>query len=177
MISNNKKNISNLKKNIPFMKWIIEVAEEKIIEHRLLKKQFNSNEEFIVFTIIWMRVFKSIVKEINDLPSDKDNKLTADIFIKNFYLNQKNEYLGMTINGVTRESEIPRSTVKRIIETLIKKSLVARNSKNLITPTIEVRDAMKIYRQYIFKSNSRIYNIFNELKLKYLYDEDEIFKL
>ena len=32
---------TNLKKNIPFMEWIIEVAEEKIIEHRLLKKEFS----------------------------------------------------------------------------------------------------------------------------------------
>ena len=30
--------VTNLKKNIPFMAWLIEVAEEKIIEHRLLKK-------------------------------------------------------------------------------------------------------------------------------------------
>ena len=47
--------------------------------------------------------------------------------------------------------------------------------KNLIIPTINVRDAMKNYRQYIYKSNKRISNIFNELDLKNLYDENDIF--
>ena len=168
---------SNLKKNLPFMELIIEVAEEKIIEHRLLKKEFNSHEEFIVFTIIWIRVFKTIfnkLKEDSLCNTEIEDIITVDEYIKEFYLNQKNEYLGMTINAVTREGEIPRSTVKRIIENLIEKKLVKKNSKNLVIPTSQVRDAMKFYRQYIYKSNKRIYSIFENLNLKDLYDENSI---
>ena len=164
---------SHLTKNIPFMSWLIEVAEEKIIEHRLLKKTFNSHEEFIVFTIIWMRVFKTIFKELKKDSLNKENIL-VDEYIKKFYLNQKDEYLGMTINAITRESKIPRSTVKRIIEKLINKELVKKNPKNLIIPTIKVRDEMKFYRQYIYKSNKRINSIFEDLNLKNLYDENNI---
>ena len=43
MLGLSKNKVSKLKKNIPFMSWLIEVAEEKIIEHRLLKKEFNSH--------------------------------------------------------------------------------------------------------------------------------------
>ena len=31
------------------MSWLIEIAEEKIIEHRLLKKVFNSHESILLF--------------------------------------------------------------------------------------------------------------------------------
>ena len=160
------------------MEWIIEVAEEKIIEHRLLKKKFNSHEEFIIFTIIWMRVFKKIFKNIKDLQLNDINiyeNISVDDYIKDFYSNQKDEYLGMTINAVTRESEIPRSTVKRIIENLIKRSLVKKNPNNLIIPTIKVRDHMKFYRQYIFKSNNKISKLFNDLNIKNSYDEKNIY--
>ena len=43
------------KNYIPLVNWLTEVAEEKIIEHRLLKKKFKSHDEFIIFTIIWLK--------------------------------------------------------------------------------------------------------------------------
>ena len=163
---------SSLQKNIPLMAWLIEIAEEKIIEHRLLKKAFNSHEEFIIFTIIWMRVFKTMFKNLEqDSSSNKHKNTSVDQYVKNFYLNQEDEYLGMTINAITRESEIPRTTVKRIIENLIEKKLVTKNSKKLIIPTFRVRDAMKSYRQYIFKSNKKNYSLFENLNLKNLFDD------
>ena len=179
MLTANKKILlqTSLQKNIPFMKWLIEVAEEKIIEHRLLKEQFNSHEEFIIFTIIWMRVFKTIVKKLKEdsLNNCKIKKhILVDEYIKKFYQNQNDEYLGMTINAITRESKIPRSTAKRIIENLIKKKLVTKNIKNLIIPTVRVRDAMKEYRKYIYKSNKKIYSLFESLDLNNLYNEDTI---
>ena len=167
----------HLKKNIPLMTWLIEIAEEKIIEHRLLKKKFKSHEEFIIFTIIWMRVFKTIFTKLkkDSIRSDYNRKnILVDNYIKNYYLNQQDQYLGMTINAITRESEIPRSTVKRIIENLIKKKLVTKNLKNLIIPTYKVRDAMRYYRQYIYKSHKRTYSIFETLNMMNLYDENNI---
>ncbi|MDC6448070.1 hypothetical protein PQZ42_03195, partial [Alphaproteobacteria bacterium] len=71
-------------------------------------------------------------------------------------------------------SQIPRSTSKRIIEKLIKKKLVSKNSKNLIIPTANVRDTMKSYRKYIYKSSKKIHTIFESLNLKNMYDEDNI---
>ena len=168
---------SDLQKNIPFMEWLIEIAEEKIIEHRLLKKEFNSHEEFIVFTIIWIRVFKTMFKKLEKESiknSFKQTNTITDTYIKNFYTNQQDEYLGMTINAITRESEIPRSTAKRIIENLIKKKLVTKNSKTLIIPTYRVRDAMEFYREYINTSHKRTYSIFETRNLMHIYDEKNI---
>ena len=164
-----------IEKNIPFMSWIIEVAEEKIIEHRLLKQKFSSHDEFIIFTIIWLRVYKKIYIELKTGGLAKKNidlNISLDDFIKKFYKDQKDQYLGMTINAITRESLIPRSTVKRNIEKLISQKLLQRNLKNLIIPTSKVRDAMENYRKYIFKSNKKNYNLFRSLDLQNRYDEE-----
>lgn len=174
-----KKNsaISQLQKNIPFMAWLIEIAEDKIIEHRLIKKEFHSHEEFIIFTIIWMRVFKTIYKTLKKESINinfMNKNILVDKYIKDFYQKQEDEYLGMTINAITRESEIPRSTCKRIIENLINKKLVNRNKKNLIIPTYKVRDVMKNYRKYIFTSNKKNYLLFESLNLKNIFDENNI---
>jgi TPP-dependent 2-oxoacid decarboxylase len=158
------------KEYIPFMQWIIEVAEEKISEHTILKKEFKSHEEFIVFTIIWMRVYKDIIKKIK---IDNSNE-SIDTLIKNFYKEQKNAYLGITINAITRESLIPRSTVKRIVENLILEKLVSKNVNRLIIPNYQVRDKMKKYRQYIFKSNKKLSNLFLNLNLEDKYDEENL---
>ena len=174
---NKKFSKSHLGHNLPLMTWMIEIAEEKIVEHRLLKKKFKSHEEFIIFTIIWMRVFKTIVKNLKKdclTNSAIEKNVSINEYVKKFYLTQKNDYLGMTINAITRESETPRTTTKRIIENLIIKELVTKNSKNLITPTYKVRDAMKYYRQYIFKSHKRTYLIFETLALMSKYDENNI---
>ena len=168
----------NISKYIPFMSWLIEVAEEKIIEHRELKKEFNSHEEFIIFTIVWMRVYKHLFQNLKKESQEdtcQENCKTIDHVIKDFYKNQNNVHLGITINAITRESLIPRSTVKRIIERLISKKLVKRNLNQLIIPTSKVRDTMQNYRQFIFRSNKKISNIFNEFDLKNKYEDDDNF--
>ena len=96
-----------------------------------------------------MRVYKSIIHKIQY----NETELNIDEIMKNFYINQSNQYVGMTINAVARESEIPRTTVKRIIENLINNKLLQRNNKNYIIPTDKVREYMTNYRQYIYKQS------------------------
>ena len=159
---------NEIKECIYFMNWITEVAEEKIVEHRLLKTIFNSHEEFIIFTIIWMRVYKALCKKIKiDFQNNriKESKKLFDEYIKNFYENQKDIYLGMTINAVSRESTIPRSTVKRAIDQLISRGLIKKNDNGLIIPTSKVRSTMEKYRKHIFQSNNKLYELFNNFDL------------
>jgi DNA-binding MarR family transcriptional regulator len=160
-----------MKKFLPFIEWIIEVAENKIIEHRLLKINFNSQEEFIVFTIVWLRVYKKLFQKINNLNSN----IPIDQFIKKFYNNQEDKYLGMTINAITRESNSPRTTVKRIVDKLIEKGLVSRSNNKLIIPTEKVRDLMRDYRRFTFKSHKDLFNLFNKLELNKKYNENDNF--
>ena len=162
---------NKIKKYIPFTEWIIEVAEEKILEHKLIKKIFNSHEEFIIFTIIWMRVYKKLFQSLKE---DNSN-LSFDKYIKKFYLNQNDKYLGITINAISRESEIPRSTVKRIVERLIIENIVSRNMNRLIIPTPKVRNLMKGYRKFTYVSNKKLFNIFNNSNIMDKYNENDNF--
>ena len=164
---------NDIENYMPFMQWTVEVAEEKILEHKLLQNAFNTHEEFIIFTIIWLRVYKFLLQDIKGEKLQKNVRISTDKYIKNFYINQNNQFLGITINAISRESEIPRTTVKRYVEKLILKNLVKRNLNNLIIPTSKVRDFMKNYRKYIFKSNKKIYKIYKDLDLENIHDSEE----
>ena len=148
------------------MQWIVEVAENEITEHRLLKKTFKSYEEFIIFTIIWIRVYKHLYISLKN--SEIEHNL--DKYIKDYYINPKNQFLGMTINAITRESEVPRSTVKRIIENLISRNLLSRNKNRLIIPTSRVREVMEQYRIYMYESNKDLYKLFNNIEVENKYE-------
>ena len=76
----------------------------------------------------------------------------------------------MTINAITRESEVPRSTVKRIIENLISRNLLSRNKNRLIIPTSRVREVMEQYRIYMYESNKDLYKLFNNIEVENKYE-------
>ena len=81
----------------------------------------------------------------------------------------------MTINAISRESEIPRSTTKRIIDKLIDKNLMARNKNGLIIPTFNVRDKMKNYRTFLYNSHKKLNKIYSYNNLIEKYDNDDTF--
>lgn len=161
----------HIKEYVPFIKWIIEVAENKIVEHRLIKKKFSSHEEFVVFTIIWLRVYKNLFFELKR----SNTKKNLDQFIKDYYNSQSNRYLGITINALTRESMIPRTTVKRIVDKLMNKKLVLKNFNRLVIPTDKVRDIMKEYRKFVYKSHLNLSELFYDLELDKNFDENDNF--
>ena len=39
------------KETIPYLKWVTEVVEERIIEDNIIRKEFGSKDEFIIFSI------------------------------------------------------------------------------------------------------------------------------
>ena len=163
---------TSTEKYIPFTEWLLEVAEQKIIEYRLLKNDFASQEEFIIFTIIWMRSYQNFFQKLKTT----NTSLSFEMFIKNHYNDIKeSNYLGMTINAVSRESEIPRSTTKRIIEKLIDKNLLSRNTNRLIIPTFNVRNKMKNYRKFLYNSHKKLNKIYLNNNLIEKYDDDDNF--
>ena len=156
------------KNYIPLVNWLTEVAEEKIIEHRLLKKKFKSHDEFIIFTIIWLRTYKNIPKFIQD-----SNAVDSiDNLIKEFYDCSTKKQLGITINAVSRESKIPRTTTKRLIEGLIKKKYITKDHSRLLSPTSMIRNLMKDYRKYNFTSQKKLSTLLNNLNLENFYDKN-----
>ena len=134
----------------------------------MLKKKFKSHDEFIIFTIIWLRTYKNIPKFIQD-----SNAVDSiDNLIKEFYDCSPKKKLGITINAVSRESKIPRTTTKRLIEGLIKKKYITKDHSRLLSPTSMIRNLMKDYRKYNFTSQKKLSTLLNNLNLENFYDKN-----
>ena len=60
----------------------------------------------------------------------------------------------------------PDQQLSELLKKLIKRELLQKNVNRLIIPTSKVRDLMKDYRHYIYKSNKKSLLLFDSLDLK-----------
>lgn len=168
--------------------WILEVGEERLVEHKFLKENFYSREDYIVFLFILMRFSKKFNSEIRDVVNNKsDNKFIKskfpnpnikgnelDEFIIQYYEKVKNmKHYGTTRRAISLQTNIPRTSVARIVGRLMKSKLVTVTKKdNLIVPTALARKKFSDYRKYIFTSFKRLNKMFNDAHLEDLNPND-----
>ncbi len=171
-----------------YFDWILEVGEERLLEQKLLKEDFDSREEFMVFLVITLRFSRKLISEVRDSMANKsDNKLIkskfsnpsitgkeVDEFIMQYYEKAKNlKHYGTTRRAISQQTNIPRTSVKRILDRLMKRKLVTvTNNDNLIVPTALARKKFSAYRKYIFTSFKRLNKIFNDSHLEDLNSND-----
>jgi len=55
-----------IKKYHSYYDWILKVAEERLVEQKLLKEHFDSREEFMVFLVVTLRFSKKLLAEAKD---------------------------------------------------------------------------------------------------------------
>ena len=168
--------------------WIIEVAEERLVEQKFLKENFYSREDYTVFLFVLLRFSKKLTSEIrNSTVNKSDNEFIKstfpnanitgdelDEFIMQYYEKVKNlKHYGTTRRAISQQTNIPRTSVKRILDRLIKKKLVTvTNNDNLIVPTSFARKKFTDYRKYLFASFKRLNKIFNDSHLEDLNPND-----
>ena len=168
--------------------WIMEVGEERLVEQKFLKENFYSREDYTVFLFILLRFSKKLSSEIRDSTANKsDNKFIKstfsnpnitgdelDEFIMQYYEKVKNlKHYGTTRRAISQQTNIPRTSVKRILDRLMKRKLVrATKNDNLIVPTALARKKFSDYRKYLFASFKRLNKIFNDSHLEYLNPND-----
>ena len=168
--------------------WIIEVAEERLVEQKFLKENFYSREDYMVFLFVLLRFSKKLTSEIRDSTANRSvNKFIKstfpkpnikgdelDEFIMQYYEKVKNlKHYGVTRRTISKQTNIPRTSVKRILDRLMKRKLVTvTNNDNLIVPTALARKKFSDYRKYLFTSFKRLNKIFNDSHLEYLNPND-----
>jgi hypothetical protein len=168
--------------------WILEVGEERLVEHKFLRENFYSREDYIVFLFILMRFSRKLSSEVKDVVNNKsDNELIKKAFPKSnitgdelnkfilqYYENVKNmKHYGVTRRSISLQTNIPRTSVARIIGRLRKSKLVTVTKKdNLIVPTALARKKFTDYRKYIFTSFKRLNKMFNDAHLEDLNTND-----
>ncbi|MDA1283642.1 MAG: hypothetical protein O3C61_01810 [Proteobacteria bacterium] len=127
-----------------------------------IKELFSSVEEYMVLHCIASHNSKDLILEIKSSGLIVD----ADLYIKNYWdslINKKNS--GVSIHGISRDTEIPRSTVKRWTNSLIKKGLIIKNLDGYLVPTGLIREYCKDLRELVSKEHIDFANFYSSLKI------------
>ena len=122
-----------------------------------IKELFSSVEEFMILHCISSHNTKDLISEIKASEPIVD----VDLYIKNYWdslINKKNS--GVSIHGISRDTEIPRTTVKRWTDSLIKKKLIDKNLEGYLVPTGLIREYCKDLREFAIKEHIDFANFY-----------------
>mgnify|MGYP001277161438 FL=1 len=127
-----------------------------------IKELFSSVEEYMVLHCIASHNSKDLILEIKSSGLIVD----ADLYIKNYWdslINKKNS--GVSIHGISRDTEIPRTTVKRWTNSLIQRGLIIKNLDGYLVPTGLIREYCKDLRELVSKEHIDFANFYSSLKI------------
>ena len=127
-----------------------------------IKELFSSVEEYMVLHCIASHNSKDLILEIKSSGLVVD----ADLYIKNYWdslINKKNS--GVSIHGISRDTEIPRTTVKRWTNSLIQRGLIIKNLDGYLVPTGLIREYCKDLRELVSKEHIDFANFYSSLKI------------
>ena len=105
-------------------------------QFKKIRELFSGLEEYMVLYCIVSRNLKELLHELKTSQPLKD----IDLVVEEFWDKLKNEKnSGVSIHGISRDTEIPRTTVTRLSNNLIKKKLITKNADGYLVPTSLVR--------------------------------------
>ena len=120
------------KKTLIDMVLFSKIANRQITRFKKIKEKFSTIEEYIVLHCIRSRSYKDLISSITDSSFIED----LDLFISNYLSDLKiKKNSGVSIHGISRDTGIPRTTVKRNTDNLIKKKLVIKNDEGYLVVT------------------------------------------
>ena len=127
-----------------------------------IKELFSSVEEYMVLHCIASHNSKDLILEIKS----SGLIVNADLYIKNYWdslINKKHS--GVSIHGISRDTEIPRTTVKRWTNSLIQRGLIIKNLDGYLVPTGLIREYCKDLRELVSKEHIDFANFYSSLKI------------
>ncbi len=130
-----------------------------------IKERFSSLEEYMVLDCIASHNISNLVEAIKSHNSSSG----IDLFIEQFWNNLKlKKNSGVSIHGISRDTNIPRTTVKRMSDNLIKKKLIIKNIDGYLVPTGLIHIYCKELRNIISKNQIEFVNFYNSLNVNNL---------
>lgn len=133
-----------------------EVLSEDIISfYKSMRHEYGSIDNMLVLLSVSSRVKNQISNAVqNSNNYDEAKKQLKDL------LKINEDTLGVNISGISRETDIPRTTVRRICEQLIQKGMLKRNKSNLIIPDFKYRQQNQTGRQAMNDFFQAVFNKF-----------------
>jgi len=121
-----------------FIKTYLSIAEDLIVWYRNIREVHRNLDNFLVLLSVANFHKKEITDGVVGSPNIDDQELTSKSIIARIPKEK-----GVSINGIVRETGIPRTSVKRIIDRYLKKKVFKKNSQGLITIGINYRSNNK----------------------------------
>ena len=121
-----------------FIKTYLSIAEDLIVWYRNIREVHRNLDNFLVLLSVANFHKKEITEGVVGSPNIDDQELTSKSIIARIPKEK-----GVSINGIVRETGIPRTSVKRIIFRYLKIKFFKKNTKGLITIGINYRSKNK----------------------------------
>src|SRR6056300_360326 len=121
-----------------FIKTYLSIAEDLIVWYRNIKEVHRNLDNFLVLLSVANFHKKEIMEGVVGSPNVDDHELTSKSIIARIPKNK-----GVSINGIVRETGIPRTSVKRIIDQYVEKEIFKKTPKGLITIGVNYRSNNK----------------------------------
>jgi hypothetical protein len=110
------------------IKLYFSLAEDLIIWYKNIKEVYGNLDNFLVLLSVANFHKKEITEGVEGSPNIDDQELTSKSIVARIPKEK-----GVSINGIVRETGIPRTSVKRIIDQYVEKEVFKKNPKGLIT--------------------------------------------
>lgn len=123
-----------------------EISEDLIMFLLFIRSKFKNFDSAIVFLSIWNSCKAAIIEGVVE-SDDMSNKSVSKNIQKK--LNEKGR-IGTNVMGISRETNIPRTTVARIVVDFKKANLVKRHKGNLVVAE-NLREFNENTRKYLDK--------------------------
>ena len=121
-----------------FIKTYLSIAEDLIIWYKNIKEVHGNLDNFLVLLSVANFHKKEITEGVEGSPDVNNQELTSESIIARIPKEK-----GVSINGIVRETGIPRTTVKRIIDQYLEKEVFKKTPKGLITIGVNYRSNNK----------------------------------
>jgi hypothetical protein len=120
------------------IKLYFSLAEDLIIWYKNLKEVYGNLDNFLVLLSVANFHKKEITEGVEGSPNIDDQELTSKSIVARIPKEK-----GVSINGIVRETGIPRTSVKRIIDQYVEKEVFKKTPKGLITIGVNYRSNNK----------------------------------
>ena len=120
------------------IKLYFSLAEDLIIWYKNIKEVYGNLDNFLVLLSVANFHKKEITEGVEGSPDINDQELTSKSIVARIPKEK-----GVSINGIVRETGIPRTSVKRIIDQYVEKEVFKKTPKGLITLGVNYRSNNK----------------------------------
>ena len=132
-------------------------------QFKKIRELFSSIEEYMVLHCITAHNIKDLILQLKKIDSLND----TDFYITGYFDSLKSKKnSGVSVHGISRDTEIPRTTVKRWTNSLIERKLIDKNLDGYLVPTGLIRSYCREIRELATREHIDFANFYLSLKMK-----------